>query len=276
MTKAQTSITRELDKGLSRKFSSFDDLLQMLIENGVVDSLDQLIEKQPALLGSLLFEWYMRGQVACAFAQSLAKDHINWQTLIIRESFDLEEFQKNLEAMADDLEALQILFVGEATQEKAIEILSSLCTHPGWSCHEISWMDEEEQKAEDVVMVGLRWHRTGADYSSWVLGVAPFETMPFTRRFEGAPFVALVLRPGPPTTFIAKKAVEGGVQASHLAHMNDGFGEDEEKRKRTDRLTSYQKQTLLAQDKRSPARAKVTFTFEGKYRAQLEVIMSPL
>ena len=97
------------------------------------------------------------------------------------------------------------------------------------------------------LQVGLRWYPKGANYQSWVLAIAPFEPMPFTRRFEGAPFIALVLRPAEPSSFNPTPK-ENNLDASHLAHMDDGLGSDTDKRKRTDQETRKAKQLLLGSD----------------------------
>jgi hypothetical protein len=57
------------------------------------------------------------------------------------------------------------------------------------------WLDNEQG---DSLHTGLRWNAEDGSYESWAVGIAPYETMPFTRQFSGAPFIALVVRPLPP------------------------------------------------------------------------------
>jgi hypothetical protein len=275
MANLSKSILRDVGAGKKpRAFSSFDDLLNALIENGVVSSKEELIEKQPEQLSALLFEWYIQGQIACVFAQMLAGSRKeDWQSIVFKEPVEAEELEERLVQSADNLEALQLIFVGDGTPEQAVELIRMLCQHSSWSCHEMPWMKNEHA---DSIPVGLRWHRPDSNYVSWVLGIAPFEPMPFTRRFVEAPFIALVFRPSPPDHDRAPKRVEGGLEASHLAHMNDGLGSDEEKRARTKAKTIYHKQTLLGDELRSHARAMVTFAFPGHCRESLASILTPL
>jgi len=125
------------------------------------------------------------------------------------------------------------------------------------------------------LQVGLRWHVEGSDYLSWVLGIAPFDTMPFTRRFVGAPFIALVLRSRPPANF-AQASPEDGLNPSHLAHMDDMLGDNEEMRTKRSDATKRGKIALLGSELRSTARAKVTFSLPLWCREILGDVLIPL
>lgn len=257
MANIPRSVLREIGANDIRPYSSFDDFLTLAIAEGIVKSLEDLLETRPDLLGSILFEWYSQGQIACVFAQRLARkpDRGKWESITIRGTVDPSELEPVLNEAADKLDALQLIFPGPATAHQVVDVVKALCLHPSWSCHEIDWMPDERGRS---LQVGLRWHRQDSDYHSWVLGIAPFEPMPFTRRFRGSPFIALVLRPSPPSAF-AQTPQEFGLKASHLAHMDDGLGSDEQKRDRTMKVTQMGKTLLLGSDLRSTARAKVTF-----------------
>jgi hypothetical protein len=265
------SVVRDIGADKGRAFSSFDDFVEFLIAQNKINSREQLIQEKPDLLGSILFQWYVQGQVACVFAQMLAKQATKWQSVTIPGEVDVNEIQGFLEENADNLEAVQFLFIGPATVDHAVQLIRALCEHPSWSCHEKGWMEGE---LGESLMVGLRWQRPGTDYVSWVLGIAPFEPMPFTRRFVGAPFIALVFRPSPPTAF-AKTPKDLGFDASHLAHMDDMLGADQQRRDRTTLVTQYHKQTLLGEELRSHARAKVTFALPAAARDSLADILQP-
>lgn len=268
------SIIRKIGATDTRAFSSFSDYLNVLIEQGIVESAKDLMTRRPELLGSILFQWYTQGQVACVFAQLLAKavDPTKWQSVLIQGELDVAELEVVLEEAADKLEALQLIFPGDGTAQQAIELINSLCAHPSWSCHEIDWLPNEKG---DTLQVGLRWHRPDSDYISWVLGIAPFDTMPFTRRFMDAPFIALVFRPSPPTPF-AKTPVESGLKASHLAHMDDGLGDDQGKRDKSTNVTKRAKHALLGDELFSTARAKVTFSLPASDRDSLADVLIPI
>jgi hypothetical protein len=84
--------------------------------------------------------------------------------------------------------------------------------------------------------------------------------MPFTRRFVGAPFIVLAFRASPPTDFIRPKNDPfTGQVAAHLAHMNDGIGDDTELREKVHGQTTVAKMSLLGSDLLSTARAQITF-----------------
>jgi hypothetical protein len=268
------SIIRKIGATDTRAFSSFSDYLNVLVEQGIVESAEDLMTRRPELLGSILFQWYTQGQVACVFAQLLAKaiDPTKWQSVLIQGELDVAELEGVLEEAADKLEALQLIFPGDGTAQQAIELINSLCAHPSWSCHEIDWLPNEKG---DTLQVGLRWHRPDSDYISWVLGIAPFDTMPFTRRFMDAPFIALVFRPSPPTPF-AKTPIESGLKASHLAHMDDGLGDDQGKRDKSTNVTKRAKHALLGDELFSTARAKVTFSLPASGRDSLADVLIPI
>jgi hypothetical protein len=257
MANTRRSVSREIGADDIRAYSSFSDFLELAVQEGKVKDLADLLDKRPDLLGGILFDWYSQGQIACVFAQRLARvaDRTKWESLTIKGEVDANELEAFLKGAADKFEALQLVFPGPATAYQAVDLIKTLCQHPSWSCHEIDWMPDERGRS---LQVGLRWHAEESDYHSWVLGIAPFGPMPFTRRFEGAPFIALVLRPSPPSSF-APTPREKNLNASHLAHMDDGLGSDVDKRERTNKATKTGKSLLLGPDLRSTARAKVTF-----------------
>jgi hypothetical protein len=256
MPKVSKSVVREIGADEIRAFSSFDDYVSALISEGVVKSSQDLVARRPDLLGSILFKWYQQGQIACIFARLLAmKPETQWPSITIEGNVDVEQLEAVLREAAENQEALQLVFPGSGTAKQAVDLTKSLCQHPSWSCKEIPWFEDEKGRS---LQVGLRWHLEDSNYLSWVLGIAPFDPMPFTRRFAGAPFVALVFRTTPPTDFIPAK-YESNLQAAHLAHMNDTLGDDQAKRKMFTDGTARAKRALLGSELLSTARAKVTF-----------------
>lgn len=256
MGQVSKSVLREIGAKKTRAFSSFEDYLKVLVADGTVTSSHDLVTRKPSLLGEILFQWYQQGQIACVFAQQLAKAATpKWASITIQGTVDPAELESILQDAAHNLDALQLVFPGPATALQACDLIKELCVHPSWSCKEIPWMEDERGRS---LQVGLRWHPEGVDYVSWVLGIAPFDTMPFTRRLVGSPFIALVVRSAPPAEFNTAK-VEEGFRPSHLAHMDDMLGENQEKREKYDTTTRKAKIALLGSELRSTARAKVTF-----------------
>jgi hypothetical protein len=290
MPKVPTSIHREIGADDIRSFSSFDDYVKPHIDDGSVESIDDLVSRRPELLGRILFDWYKDGQIACVFARVLAakKDKPKWRTITIEEGeINVEKLEATLlEAISKEFDAVQFIFPGAGTAQRTVELIKTLCEHPSWSCREMPWMTDDEGRLIELgntVQVGLRWHPPESDYVSWVLGIAPFDTMPFTRRFVNAPFIALVMRPTAPTDFVKEKKFEGGFQASHLAHMNDMLGSndpirDEQMREDFRARTRRTKFALVRAggELLSTARAQVTFSLPLWCREALGNTLTPI
>jgi hypothetical protein len=66
---------------------------------------------------------------------------------------------------------------------------------------------------------------------------------------------------------------ENGKPGSHLAHMNDLIGDDNEKRENYRKLTEDAKFALLGTELLSTARAKVTFSLPLWCREHLEDLL---
>jgi len=261
------TVSRPIGANSVRAFSSFEDLLAARVERGDVRDSADLLGNKPEFLGTMLFDWYKQGQIACVFAQLLARDPSSaaWQSAIVQGSVDPNAIQDVLVQAMDRIEALQLIFPGDGSVAQVVSLIRTLCAHPSWECREIEWMPEEKP---DSLLVGLRWLAPSGAYSSWVLGIAPFEPMPFTRRLIGAPFVALVIRAGPPTDYAPSKE-ENGRLTAHLAHMDDRIGTNQEKRELTRDKTRRAKGALLGAEPRSRARARVTFALPEETRIDL-------
>lgn len=275
MSKVSKSIVRERGANEISAFSSFDDFLEPYKSEGTVKSSQDLVSRRPDLLGKILFDWYHQGQVACVFARILAakRDEKQWATLVIEAgTLNAEQLEVALIEASTKFEALQLIFPGDATALHAVELIRTLCKHPSWTCKEIPWIKDNEGQPVELgqsLQVGLRWHCPNSAYISWVLGIAPFDSMPFTRKFVNAPFIALVLRPMPPTEWVKEKKFESGLEASHLAHMNDTLKKNEELRESFKDRTRRTKFAFLGTELHSTARAKVTFSLPLWCREEL-------
>ena len=207
---------------------------------------------------------------AIALAQS--PDEAKWFSAVIDGPWDADIITGLVDGQAESgAQAIQLLFPGEGTAAEAIDIIRRLAKHPRWSCVDIGWLQDE---LGDTVQIGLRWVAPDGTYESWALGIGCFEPMPFTRRFQGAPFVAVVLRPSPPAEERAPVPLGStGLKASHLAHMDDRLGDNEVKRKKWNAHTTNAKRALILPDHLSLARAKVTFAFPSSARAELRDLL---
>jgi hypothetical protein len=256
----EKSVERDVGAIKNRAFSSFPDFLNHLIANGEVTSWDDLLHNRPDLLAQVIFRWYRQGQIACVFAKNLAHDaaDANWRSRIVDAQFDPAQLNDWIDTEGISSDALQLIFPEVIKAMDVVRLMSALCATGRWWATRIPWKFKENGRS---IQIGLRWDPPDHHYTSWALGIAPFEPMPFTRRFIQAPFTAIVFRPSPPTTF-AKKVIDDHCQleASHLAHMNDALGEKADLRKKIRKMTIQDKKALLGSDLWSTARAKVTFS----------------
>lgn len=278
LPKPEKSVTKSVAGNDSRSFSSFDDLADWAVKSGHASDRATLWTDRQDLWGDLLFKWYTQGQVGCVFATNLARDpHTHrWYTAVVEGAWTADMVTGIVDAVADsDAEALQLLFPGAGDVEQAIGLLRALGGHDRWQCQEIDWLEGE---AGDSVQVGLRWIPPQGDYQSWALGIAPFETMPFTRRFIGAPFVALVLRPAPPMEDRIPKEHRKDIDPkivppAHLAHLDDGLKDNEVVRLKWWAGSKQAKRALISPEPMSRARAKVTFALPAWARRELEGVL---
>lgn len=273
--KPDKSVTRGVGPRDSRPFSSFDDLALWAVKLGRAADVEDVRKNHHELWGDLLFTWYTQGQVACVFAQRLARDaaEARWYSAVVKGEWTSELVTGLVDAAASaEAEGLQILFPCDGSVEAALSVTRRLAEHPRWKCVDTGWLEGE---AGDSLQVGLRWISADLAYESWVLGIAPFESMAFTRRLIGAPFIALVLRPTPPEgTRAPIPNGTTGLPASHLAHMDDGLGVDEVKRSKWTEGTKKAKRALVSPDPLSRARAKVTFAFPAWVATELADIFT--
>ena len=269
--KPTKTLTKQIANGGPRRFSTFDDLSQWAVAIGRAGSVEEVREQRFDLWGDLVFEWYTQGQIACIFAVYLARDaeKVSWLSAVVSGEFNADAVTALVDTAAEaKAEAIQLLFPGAGDAAHAAEILCALSKHPRWLCADVGTLPDEAHCVSR--QIGLRWISPAGDYESWALGLADFDPMPFTRRFTGAPFVALVLRPTPPVTERAPPVTgEAGLPASHLAHLDDGLGEDKATRDKWTESTRTGKRALLNPEPLSRARAKVTFAFEAAEYEQL-------
>ncbi len=274
--KPNKTLKKAIGEGKNRYFSSFDDLAQWAVGLGAADSVEEVRQSPSELWGTLLMEWYTQGQVACVFAVKLAQaaarsmQQTQWVTAVFGDELSADVVTGVVDEAAErGDEAIQLIFPGAGDAAHAARILAALSQHTRWLCADVGTLEDESHC--DTRQLGLRWISSNGQYESWALGIADFDPMAFTRRLSGAPFVALVLRPTPPVADRAPPVFgDAGLQASHLAHLDDGLGENKEQRDKWTEATRLSKRALLSPDPLSRARAKVTFAFDANdYDAQM-------
>lgn len=270
--KPKKSITRAINGNGTRSFSSFDDLAEWAVAEKRATDVAAVRQQPTELWGELLFGWFAQGQIACIFAVALAQNanRDNWYNILMpSEGWDADTVTEVVDAQAEaGAEAIQLIFPGTGDESQAIAIISKLVKSDRWLCADVGRLADEP--GCDSRQVGLRWISPDRDYESWVLGIGDFPEQPFTRRFMGAPFIALVIRPSPPINERAPAVLgESGLPAAHLAHLDDEIGNNDEKRKKWTAGTRTAKRHLINPEPLSRARARVTFAFSADHFAAL-------
>ncbi|MBU6440348.1 MAG: hypothetical protein KGJ03_00845 [Betaproteobacteria bacterium] len=270
--KPKKSITRAIEGKPSRNFSSFDDMAEHAVLHGRAKCLEAIRKEPSPLWGDLLFEWFTQGQIGCIFAVALAQngESPNWYNVLMEETgWDADTVTAVVDDAANDgADAIQIIFPGRGDVDQAISIMAELLKSDRWLCADV-WRLSEEPECNSH-QLGLRWISPEKTYESWVLGIGDFPEQPFTRRFSGAPFIALVIRPTPPVEKRAPTKIgESGLPAAHLAHLDDTLGGNQNLRDRWTEATRTAKRHLIKPEPMSRARARVTFALSAEAYSKL-------
>ena len=173
----------------------------------------------------------------------------------------------------DELEILLDAFIGQTPKIAAVifpdvtdtkQLVDLVSLIAGFS----SWRIEiRKVEDESCVGVGLRWKMPDGEHESWVLGFAPFDHMPKTRR---APHVAIVLKADPvEQPFLKRNPSEvSGLRGIHLADLP--FGGTVDSYQKIWKKTAVMRQDRLNGFLEKGGKAKVTFTLPAEYRSQIE------
>ncbi len=135
-----------------------------------------------------LRQWLAEGMTGCQFAKLLAQDRAR----IVRVTFpglaSAEDVTRVFQlGAAGRLPAIAI-FTGIRTEEQLVEQLTLLAGGDHWTITE----EHPDGLVTDDVLVGIDW-RVRDGLASSIMGLAPFATMPVTRR---SPYVCLAGWPG--------------------------------------------------------------------------------
>jgi hypothetical protein len=244
------SLCRTLKSGKRVSFPTFPDFVRGLIESREIECGDDLLTEKADLLSELMFEWIRRGQTGCRYAEHLVRDRErnSWKSVVINYDSDLlDVLNPMLDAAHTELQALNVILPRVTTPEDVVSLVNQLCRSDRWYWERRPWRDEGDPAR---LLVGLRWRLPGGHGPAWVLGFAPFEAMPFTRRIVGAPFTALAIRPSCPPN-------EAAADGMHLCHMMELVEQD--RREELWRQTEWWKQEVLSGEYPETAKAQVTF-----------------
>ena len=217
----------------------------------------------PQLASDVMLTWIARGQTGCSFATLLAAAPIDakWITAAVPERLDQQHLAALFAALVSEPpEALMVTFPYVDSPKQLAELVEQLASLPGWRGH------LGDSPAPGHISVALRWDMPGQPLASWVLGFAPFDFMPFTRR---APFAAVVYRPTPQYVAAIERKHEDGIAGVHLADLPINLPEDEFDKRwaHTERV----KKNLLAGELEHAAKAKVAFVLPDEIADQLHL-----
>ena len=263
--------------GRTKSFSTLDDYLTTLTSQGVVSDIDDLIANHPELIPEIQRHWIKGGQTACLFASKLANSEDDpWIDISITGLPDQNEAYTMLDSAVDEafrknVEAIQVIMPDLDTSDRLLAFLQRISVRPNWQ------LCQMPNSKTPIIPVGLRWLFPDSNLVSWVLGFAPLDSMPIKRR---APFTSIIMRLGgpgrcPEIVGYRNRPFDDSVSrhSVHLADLSDGLSTEEQVRKYW-KGTQKQREEILAGNLEDGARARVTFTLDRKYRADLDEITS--
>lgn len=141
----------------------------------------------------LMTAWLRANITGCLFAMRFAKEATGRiRPIVLTGALDATHLPEQLDPVLRDAaahsEAVLAIFPDLRTSEDVAHLLDSLSHDEAWSCTELKWQDH----ARADILISLEWTTPGGHVTS-AMGLAPFGTMPITRR---APYVAIALWPG--------------------------------------------------------------------------------
>ena len=135
-----------------------------------------------------LRQWLAEGMTGCQFAKLIAQRKDRIVTATFAGLAQEEDVSRVFDAGAQARLPAIALFTGIRTEDALAEQLDLLARGPRWTLTE----EHPEGLTTDDVMVGMEW-RIRDGLASSPMGLAPFATMPVTRR---APYVCIAAWPG--------------------------------------------------------------------------------
>jgi hypothetical protein len=259
-------LEREIDGKPSRRFPTRPELLARLIDRGLVADEQDLLERRPDLAATVMLDWIQSTQPGCLFATHLARHRskAGWMPVVMPRRLSDEQFNQNLDqilAPPPTAEMVMIVFPWVETPEELVDVIAQICACSDWSLVDPISLDGE---GPDEVLVGLRWALPSGEAESWVLGFAPFDFMPFTRR---GPYAAIVMRPLDPPDW--QKRPEPDLIPVHLAQVPHFFGERGAYQGEIWRETERTRSELLGGELTHAAKARVSFVFPRRLADRL-------
>lgn len=242
--------------GTPKAFSTRGDFIGWLVARGHL-STPRDLAKAPDVVEAIYRHWQGQGQVACRFAQQMARTPEKYGIrTAVSASLDQGKVSDAAKVWLVDVvtsacqdagtQALTLLFPTIDDPAALVGFLKSLVDVPGW------YVAADLNPSDRLERVYVRLHVTVCEGGvAEVLGFGPFDFLPMTRR---APIVALEIR----TKRNQPKAGSGPGKPLrlHLADMPLGWEPDHVRK--VWELTEQSRRAMLGGDD-SAAKAKVTY-----------------
>lgn len=255
----------KLTSGVEKAFPTLGDYADYLVASGYIADKADLFSGRSRWCSEVMFDWFRRGQEACAFAVQLARSgDPPWDSVI--ELPPLDDLGKRLTVHLDGIaaskgEAAQVVLPSVRSADDAVELVNALCKSDRWYWNEVPWKDG----TPTAFLVGLRWILPSNTSVNYVLAFSDLETMPITRR---SPFTTLVLR----TSDHKRTRIEldNGRQQVHLADMDSGLYPQERHDQVVEATMKLKRQFVQENGPLwSAARARITFAIPFDMKSKL-------
>lgn len=256
-----------LSDGTTVSFPSLQDYVDQLVAEGTIRDKDDLVRNYDHLVAEIFLNWVSAGQTACLFAARLARKprQARWLPIVQLDALTTSEvagfLNDQLDAAAKTHEAVALIFPDIETAEDLVALCNRLCEDPSGRWYRVPAGDGEADAS--VALIALRWVLPSGASVNHVLGFAPVDTAPATRR---APFTAVVLRVADEKRTPSRQE-DGRVQV-HLADLDSGI-RPQELHDRVWEATKQKKALYVERHLARTARARVTFSVPAELAEHL-------
>jgi hypothetical protein len=249
-------IERPIEGKSARRFPTRQELVNRLVNQGLAKDEQDLLMRRPDLAGDTMLNWIQATQPGCLYATHLAKhrDKAGWLRVVMPRPLDDDKFKARVDGVLcppPNDEMVMFIFPWVATPEDLADVIAQIGGCTGWSRVDPISLDGA---GPDELLIGLRWLLPSGEAESWVLGFAPFDFMPFTRR---APYAAIVMRTLDPPDW--QHRPEADLVPVHLAQVPHFFGDRGAYKGEIWTETEQTRIDLLGGELTHVARARVSF-----------------
>lgn len=238
------------------EFSTRQDYIEYFIENGILDSEEQLW-KNKEFVSTIHRHWHGEGQNGCIFALLSARgaDKRGWTDFVVTEMVDdidnnlLSLIEKKILSSIKDpkCQILSLLFSNITTTRDLIKLIKKLLSI------EIIQL-ENESIFDDWITLALRVPLNTENVLSWLMAFGPFDYFPKTRQ---SPIIEIAIR-------VKEKPIDlfyrlnNDRETAHLADLPLDY--EDKVMERIWNNTLKRTRTILSEEPNHFSAAKTTFT----------------